>query len=286
MPQGQRTNPQADHLLARIDSLGRRVQRSRDDLDAASQLETLGLLTSAIAHEFNNILTPILSYARVALDTPEDTVLCHRALERAAMGAERASRIASSVLRLAGNDKSVQPAERCSPVVALRGAMACLPEPLDCSSIQLRPSLAEELYLAISQTDLEHVFLNLLLNSTRALSETGERGDGGGVIEISCRDSVSASTWNASGPGENAVTLVFKDNGPGIDPETLAGLFEPFQRTQAAPRPQSNGLGLAICRQLLDAAGGAITAESTQGQGATFLITLPVATDKPTDSTG
>ncbi|MDQ7014327.1 MAG: HAMP domain-containing sensor histidine kinase [Planctomycetota bacterium] len=280
MPQGQRTNPQADQLLARIDSLGDRVRRSRDDLDAASQLETLGLLTSAIAHEFNNILTPILSYARVALDSPEDIDLCHRALERAAMGVERASRIASSVLRLAGNDKGAQPAESCSPAVALQGALACLAAPLEARSIELRLGIAEELRLPISQTDLEHVFLNLLLNSSRAL------GEGGGVIEISCENPTIGSTWNSTKADSDTVTLVFRDNGPGIDAETLAGLFEPFQRTPSISRKQSNGLGLAICRQLLEAAGGTIAAESTDGTGATFLITLPQAANQSTPAQG
>ncbi len=273
MPQGQRTNPQADQLLARIDSLGDRVKRSRDDMDAASQLETLGLLTSAIAHEFNNILTPILSYARVALDTPDDMDLCHRALERAAMGVERASRIASSVLRLAGNSSNTQPTEQCSPTLALQGALACLAEPLDARSIELRAKLPESLRLRIPQTDLEHVFLNLLLNSSRAL------GEGGGVIEISCRNVAGGSTWNSASPEHNAVTLEFRDNGPGIDRETLDSLFEPFQRTQSTARTQSNGLGLAICRQLVEAAEGTIAAESTTGRGATFLITLPPAAD-------
>ena len=76
---------------------------------------------------------------------------------------------------------------------------------------------------------------------------------------------------------------MFRDNGPGIDAETLASLFEPFQRTPSMARKQSNGLGLAICRQLLEAAGGTIAAESTDGKGATFLITLPRAVNQTTD---
>lgn len=276
MSKGSRTkpvNPQADQMLASIDSLEDQVKRTRDELESISQLETLGLLTGAIAHEFNNILTPVLSYARVALESPEDRDLCQRALERAAIGVERASRIASSVLRLAGRDRDAGSTETCSPAAALQGALACLPQPLDAAGIELRVGIPDTVSLSIPQTDLEHVLLNLLLNSCRAI------GKGGGVIEVTAADSEpgACSTWNTPGPPPPMVGLTIRDDGPGIDDLTRAGLFQPFQKRSGSSDPQGHGLGLAICRRLIEAAGGTITTEPNTARGAAFVIHLPRA---------
>lgn len=268
MTQRERVNPQADQLLARIDSLDARVRRSQQDLDSASQLEMLGLLTGAIAHEFNNILTPILSYARVALDNPEDAELCRRALDRAALGAERASRIASSVLRLAGHQHN-QVAETCRPSHALHAAISCLPKPLDAQSISLQVGLPDDLVVAMPQTDLEHVFLNLLLNSSRALSNSG------GVIEVSCPNADESSTWNSEEPPQTVIE--FRDSGPGIGAADRATIFEPFQRGNDSNPAQNHGLGLTICKQLVEASGGSIRLEPDTAQGAVFRILLPNA---------
>ncbi|MFG0258953.1 MAG: sensor histidine kinase [Phycisphaerales bacterium JB041] len=278
-PHAKPVNPQADQLLASIDSLESRVQRSQAELDSTSRLETLGLLTGAIAHEFNNILTPVLSYARVALERPEDRDLCQKALERAATGVERASRIASSVLRLAGPDASSN--ESCSPAAALQAAIACLPQPLDAVGIELRTRLPDQARLAIPQTDLEHVLLNLLLNSCRAII----KGDaGGGVIEVEVAGidgpGGACSTWNSTSP-PTRVALIVRDDGPGIDDAARSGLFQPFQKSTSSDAP-GHGLGLAICRRLIEAAGGTIGADRETARGAVFVIELPAASTHET----
>lgn len=279
-PETQPLNPQAEQLLASIDSLESRVKRSQTELDSTSRLETLGLLTGALAHEFNNILTPVLSYARVALERPEDLELCHRALERAAIGVERASRIASSVLRLAGPDNDPRSAESCCPAAALEGALACLPQPLDALGIELRTDIPDQTQLAVPQTDLEHVLLNLLLNSCRAI---GKGDGGGGVIEVAASNAApsadACSTWNGAGPPPPMLALTIRDDGPGIDDLTRAGLFQPFQKSGSSDA-QSHGLGLAICRRLIEAAGGTITIEANSARGAAFVISLPRAAER------
>ncbi|VAX40238.1 hypothetical protein MNBD_PLANCTO03-255, partial [hydrothermal vent metagenome] len=212
MTQKKHLNPQADDLLQQIDELEGRLGSARDELETSTQLRALGLLAGAIAHEFNNILTPVLSYARVALDSPEDAELSRKALEKAAEGVERASRIASSVLSLAGRDGSTGAEPPfCSPTAALRGALACLGQPLEAEGIELRTKIDPEISLRMRLTDLEHVLLNLLLNACRAM------GSGGGVVEVVCRGATvsDCSTWNtAAEPGELAV-LEFRDTGPG-----------------------------------------------------------------------
>ena len=270
-------NPQTDQLLHHIEELESRQSRARAELESAAQLRTLGLLAGAIAHEFNNILTPVLSYARVALDAPGDAELSRKALEKAADGVDRASRLAVSVLNLAGRGgvAGAQP-PRCCPEKALRGALECLDRPLKAQGIELRTAIEPGIELAIHQTDLEHVLLNLLLNACRALGAAGK--DGGGVIEVSCRRASAAecSTWNTTG-GEPMAVLEVRDNGPGLDATLLPTLFEPFQKAAAGrgPARQGHGLGLAICRHLVEAVGGRIAARPDLGVGAAFVVLLP-----------
>jgi two-component system NtrC family sensor kinase len=271
MAQPQQLNPQADDLLRRIDELEQRLDHTRSELETSGQLRTLGLLAGAIAHEFNNILTPVLSYARVALDAPDDAELSRRALEKAADGVERASRLAKSVLNLAGRGSGAGHPPRCHPASALRAALDCLDQPLAARGISLKTEIDSAVELMIHQTDLEHVLLNLLINAVRAL------GDGGGVIEVACRAAtgVECSTWNTPAAG---ALLEVRDSGPGVDPALLPTLFEPFQKraSRAAPR-QGNGLGLAICRHLVEAVGGSITLRTDVPQGAAFVVMLPTA---------
>jgi signal transduction histidine kinase len=267
-------NPQADQLLHRINELELRLSNARAELETSGQLRTLGLLAGAIAHEFNNILTPVLSYARVALDAPGDAELGRRALEKAAEGVERATRLAGSVLNLAGRGSEAGGQHpRCRPEAALRAALESLDRPLAARGIELRTAIEPWIELSIHQTDLEHVLLNLLLNACRAM------GDGGGVIEVLCRQATEAecSTWNTGSVDGPLAVLEVRDSGPGLDQALLPTLFEPFQK--AAPgrgaARQGHGLGLAICRHLVESAGGAIAARSDPQEGAAFVVLLP-----------
>lgn len=268
-----RTSSGSEVLLRRIDDLESDLKRARAEFEASSRLSALGLLTGAIAHEFSNILTPVLSYSKAALAHPGDRELAEKALEKAARGVEQASRLANSVLRLAGSGVATDDEpEACDPAQALEGAVGCLERPLADEKIELRVNIPDDLRLRIRQTDLEHVLLNLLLNASRALKP------GGGVLEVTCRPTATPpprSTWNTDG---EFAELIVHDSGPGMSRELMAELFEPMlARTSRVPnRSRGNGLGLVICRRLVEAAGGSIGVESELGQGATFRILVGV----------
>ena len=96
----------ADALLE-IERLQARVRELDRDIERQHRLATLGTIAGLIAHEFNNILTPMLSYAQMALARPEDADLARRALERSSAAAERAGRIASAILDLVRDEQPV-----------------------------------------------------------------------------------------------------------------------------------------------------------------------------------
>jgi two-component system sensor histidine kinase FlrB len=109
---------------------------------------------------------------------------------------------------------------------------------------------------------LEQVLLNLVLNSLRAMP-------GGGWIELGGR--------TVQNPQGEAIVLTVSDTGPGISPELVSGIFEPGFSTRAG----SPGLGLAVCRRIVEQHGGTITAGSRPGCGARFTLTFPLLTGKP-----
>jgi signal transduction histidine kinase len=112
-------------------------------------------------------------------------------------------------------------------------------------------------FVNVDETQIQQVFLNVLVNAGQALGEKGS-------IRIRTR----AESGQAS--------ISISDDGPGIDPENLKHIFEPFFTTK--PVGQGIGLGLHICYQIIRAHQGDIQARPRDGQGAEFLVTLPLTT--------
>ena len=234
----------------------------QQELDHAHQLATLGTLTAGIAHEINNILTPVLAYAQLARANPADRALGQKALERAIAGVESASRITEAVLGFA--HRGEQP--ECADVgEVLEASLACIGRDPARDGIDLSVRVACGLSVRIRPLALQQVLMNLVINAGNAMA-----GQGGRI------------TIEAVQRPEGNATIVVADTGPGIPEELLARLFDPF--VSGAKRPQVNGprlggsgLGLAVCRRLIETAGGTIDVASVTGEGATFTIRLPVA---------
>ena len=218
------------------------------------RLATLGTMSSIIAHEYNNILTPIISYAQMALKNPDDTEFVLKALQRALSGAERAATISTSLLGFAADNDQTRVAHL--PTV-IEQAINCMGRHPEKDGINLAIDIPP-IDLAISALDLEHVILNLMLNARQAM-----RGRGG-CLTINA--SVLASVCH--------VEVI--DTGPGIPAEIRDRVFEPFvtQRSDST----GTGLGLCMCRDRLNAAGGTIELLDRDDEtGAAFLLTIPIA---------
>jgi signal transduction histidine kinase len=240
-------------------------------------LATLGTLAGSIAHEFNNLLTPVLSYAQMALASPDDHDLAKKALQKAVEGAERAAAAASSILGFIRDDDG----QMVHVGHALKDALGCLARNPARDGIDLAVDIPEDAWVAISPVRLQQVLLNLLLNSRRAIMPRAGRI----TVKATC------STWNtpanATISSSDLVEIEFKDSGCGIPSELIDRVFEPFVR---GPQPEGasrgTGLGLAICRQLITESHGLITIESALNQGTLVRITLPKADPAAAGGTG
>ena len=248
---------QIESAQAALDSL-------REQLIESQRLATVGTIAAVIAHEFNNLLTPITSYCQMALGSVEkgklDDPLIKKALEKSMVYAERAGKICASLLDLV-RGHSEHGAVSVQKIVD--GALSVLSRDPMRDGISLRIHVRPGLEVRGDPIQLEQVLLNLLINARQAMLAEGSRG---GSITI-----------RADEMDDSSVKISISDTGPGIAPENVEKVFEPFFTTKTNPKAgeqKGTGLGLHICRQIVEQHHGQIEVESQVGRGTTFTIRL------------
>lgn len=252
---------QVEQLLSHFNQLEAQLAQVREGIMHSHRLATLGTITSIVAHEYNNILTPIMSYAQLALAAPDDRELMKKAVEKALYGAERAAKISASLLGFA-READQQHVANLPQVI--EDAVSCLARDPKRDGLDMTVDVPD-INLAITPINLEQVLVNLFLNAKQAMRRTG------GQLCI---------TAHMQG---SMVCIDVSDTGPGIPPEIQNRLFEPFvtQRHEQGPMSpgerKGTGLGLCLCRDLIRAAGGNISFTTAPAKGTTFHITLPLA---------
>ncbi|MEM9064974.1 MAG: HAMP domain-containing sensor histidine kinase [Planctomycetota bacterium] len=259
----------AEAALEQLESTTRSLEQLREELTESERLASLGTLVGLIAHEVNNLLTPVVGYTSAALQPNASVDLQRKALERAQAGARRAAEISESILKLGGGGRFA-PAGldqgSADPYDCFRSALLCLARPLERDSIELEVSPETcDARVAISPPDLQQVLLNLLLNGRKAMlprRSGGFAGDrpAGGVLSFHVE------------PGSEHIELRLQDTGVGIDQSRVQQVFRPFETDGSG-----TGLGLALCRELVTRAGGEIWFESKPNAGTVFGIRLPRA---------
>ena len=230
----------------------------RRQLVQAQRLASLGTMATMITHEFNNILTPMLSYSQWALQQ-SDWQLMRKALEKVLSNGEKAAAICRCIMGFAAGesqDSTVQVAR------AIHDALQCLVRDPRKDNITVREQIEPDLTAAVDPIRLQQVLYNLIINARQAML------GGPGVLTLTARSE------------ENNVKITIKDTGCGITPEQLPQIFEPFfstKRNADQPDKQGAGLGLSITKELIEQAGGSIEAKSAPQKGTTFIIILPRA---------
>jgi two-component system NtrC family sensor kinase len=236
-------------------------QQQNDSLEKhAFQLESLANLGSAaamIAHELNNLLTPLSNYAELALQNPEDRVLTERALRKTAQNSRQAAKVMESILSLAniGSTRKVD-----TPLLPLvRAVFDCLCRDFHKDSINVDIRINPDLPVWVVPVQLQQAIMNLVLNARESMLPKG------GALTIEANDV------------QDNVQLVIKDTGSGIDPVNIKNVFDSFFTTKHknVSNQSGTGLGLALCKKVVDHHNGSITVESRPGAGSTFTILLP-----------
>jgi len=258
---------------AELEHLTRELFELRREVEHMHRLSLAGRVAGTLAHEFNNILTPIMNYAEMALASPEDQGLARKALERALAGSSHASRVATSILTLVSGSEEMFHVEHCAHAScdvasAAEEAVACLSRPPERDGVELRVEVEPGLRVATDEIVVSQVLLNLMLNAVEAMRP------GGGELSVRARALDSES-----------VSIEVSDTGRGIPAERVERAFEPFSTFDRVMsdnlsggtegRSRGVGLGLTICRNLVERAGGEIALESAVGEGTRLRIRLP-----------
>jgi signal transduction histidine kinase len=244
-----------------LQALRDEVAQLRADLQAAQQMTALGQLVSTTTHEFNNVLTTILNYAKLGLRHTDEATRT-RSLEKVLAAAQRAEKLTSSVLGLARN-RSAEAAPTDLAAIC-EESLVLLERELQKYRVGVqRQYEATGLAMAVGN-QVQQVLLNLLTNSRQAMPS-------GGQVTIRTADNPAAGT----------VELSVRDTGGGIPMDLLPRIFDRGFSTKKGPDATGKGgagLGLAACREMVEAQGGKIRVESSVGRGTQFTLKFPAAT--------
>lgn len=274
-PRGSSLRVEAKALEA-IGVLQEELDKLREQLAWSNRLSMLGTLSAALAHEYNNLLTPIGSYAQLALANPDDEELKQKALEAAVRGVARADKLTQATLGFASpNQRDTE--NRCGIDGVIEEALQSMSPAIQREGICLKRDV-EKAEVAIGSQALLQVTMNLINNAINAMRSSSD------PKQITITGELTGESYR----------LEITDNGPGLPPDLIDQIFEPFVTRPSQPqsddsnmhitsqsgtgvqtsKPTGTGLGLSICKQLIEAAGGQIQAINNAQGGATLRITL------------
>jgi PAS domain S-box-containing protein len=234
----------------------RRFAEQQQALHQREKMGALGSLLAGVAHELNNPLSVVLAQALLLGEAAGDPALAARG-RKIYDAADRCARTVRSFLAIARQRPPAYAPLRIRQVID--AALAVTTYGLQSSGVELRLDIPEDLPPVRGDADqLSQVFMNLFVNAQQALQ----------AIPEPRRLAVTARA------DEDALVVRVADNGPGIPPQVRSRIFDPFFTTK--PVGVGTGVGLSICLGIAAAHGGSLTLEGA-GEGATFLLRLPVA---------
>ena len=243
-------------------------KRLETQLLQAQKMQAIGTLAGGIAHDFNNILSAILGYTELALDEVEQGSAVWNKLQGTLAAGRRARDLVQQILAFSRQTELTRVSIQMHLLVeeALALLRAALP-----STLVIRPIIDRHAgTVLVDPTQMQQVLINLCTNAAHAMREAG------GAIEVRLEPIEIALDALAIPPDLKAgayVRLTVQDTGHGMEPEILERIFEPFFTTKSLG--EGTGMGLAVVHGIIANHGGAITVESTPGQGSTFAVYLP-----------
>ena len=244
--------------------------RTREDLAHKERLAALGQLAAQLAHEIGTPLGSVSGHLQLAMASPECSSQMRDRLAIATQEITRVSRIIRDYLdstRRIDPDISTVQIERTirEAVEVARGGNSARIAPV---SVEVAPDVAT---WRTDEGVTRQVLVNLVANSLDAVAANRDVEDGQVVVRAQAED--------GKAPGRRELVLRVVDNGPGLSPDAVGRLFEPFYTTKG--RGKGTGLGLTICRELVQSFGGRIEGSSEPGRGTVFTVRIPNGDELP-----
>jgi signal transduction histidine kinase len=245
-----------EHELDRLRAENREL---RGQLMQAQKLSSVGSLASSITHEFNNILTTIINYAKMGL-RHKDVGTREKAFDKILAAGHRASKITTGMLSYARAQGERR--EATDLVALVEDVLMLVEKDLQMHRVRLATNFAGRPFAIVNANQIQQVLVNLIVNARQAM-------DNGGNLYIAVRSFEETGT----------VEISIRDTGCGIPADKVREIFEPFYTTKQADAQGQGGtgLGLALCRDVIEAHKGRIRVDSAVGKGTTFTLKLALA---------
>ncbi len=265
-----------DGVIIDIDDR-KRIEKERQQLEVqlrqAQKMETIGTLAGGVAHDFNNILTPIMGYADMALTKLPKSNPVYEEIEYILSASQRARELVRQILTFS---RQLDTEKRPVKLQKIVNEAVKLLRPTLPATISMDVTIDDDGYVLADPAQLHQVIMNLCTNSFHAMEETG------GTLKINLSRANITPEISRNYPKLSQgqyLNLRIQDSGTGIDTKTMERIFEPFFTTK--PVDKGTGMGLSVVHGIIQNHNGEIVVSSKIGQGATFQIFLPVEKNPP-----
>jgi DNA-binding response OmpR family regulator/anti-sigma regulatory factor (Ser/Thr protein kinase) len=279
-----------DELFIRVDNILKQKKQKKErqqieaqkkaleiELQQSQKLEAVGTLAGGVAHDFNNILSIILGYSELALDSVAEWDPIRQNLEQIFIAGNRAKDITYQLLSFCRKSDTEQHPFNLNTIIleSLKLMRASLP-----ANIEIRQNLLDETLTVLGDTtQIQQIMINLCTNAAHAMQDTG------GTIDVRLEnvtlEASHAAQYNDLAPG-NYIKLVVADTGTGIDPEIADKIFDPYFTTKDIGK--GTGMGLSLVRGIVKNHGGDIRVHSEVGRFTNIVILLPIFDESELDA--
>jgi PAS domain S-box-containing protein len=245
------------------------LRASRRELAEVNRHTTMGAMTASIAHEVNQPLAAVVTNANAGLrwlgrpepDIDEVRVLLKRIVDEG----HRAGAVITGIRSMFRKDTDERSPVSVNELIS--EVLAVVHGELDSHQVSLQTELRDGVPPVLAeQTQLRQVILNLVMNAVDAMNSVTDRG--------------RVLTVRSEADGSDNVRITLEDTGTGIDPNHMDRIFEAFFTTKA----RGMGMGLSICRSIIESHGGQLSVSSRSPHGSTFSVKLPTAASGPARS--
>ncbi len=249
-------------------------KQSEDELRQARKMESIGILAGGVAHDFNNLLYMIIGNTELALEDIPEWNPVYESLKEIKDASLRAAGVVKQLLNF--SRKTDQKLKPIGVVTVIKDALKFLRSTIP-STVELKLNLPDaDIPIQGDPVQINQVMMNLCTNASQVMQDTG------GTIKIDVEtlilDKENCEDYTNLSAG-NHIKITINDSGPGIAPDIMDKIFDPYFTTKEFRA--GSGMGLAVVHGIVKNHDGAIYVDSNPGQGATFIILLPVIDELP-----
>lgn len=240
-----------------VESLNREIAELRRQLIQTQKLSSVGALAASITHEFNNILTTTINYAKMGIRHKTNKVR-DKAFDKILNASLRAAKITTGMLSYVRQGQDKKEAVDLSSLV--EDVLILVDKDLQTNRIRLVTDCQTGVVAEVNANQIQQVLLNLVVNARQAMQTNGTL-----TIKVYRNED------------ENSSEISISDTGSGIPKDKLPKIFESFYSTKEADEKGQGGtgIGLALCRDIIETHHGRIRVESRVGHGTTFTLKFP-----------